>query len=107
MSMTSLIGGIVAAFVATVTEATGAISVGDRSIHMEGRAMNGGVSDLLHDLEKVAGRDPCAVPERRMERLADASRPMLDGLPTNSAGRLGFDVRTAAWLVREWLRDSR
>ena len=39
--------------------------------------MNGGMSDFLHEVEEVAGRDLRAVTERQFARLDVPSRPKL------------------------------
>jgi hypothetical protein len=53
-----------------------------------------GFSDLLHELEKIAGRDHRLAAENRVERLENALRPMFAVMDKDAAGLLhGSGVR--------------
>ena len=53
--------------------------------------MNGGIADLLLELEKVAGRVQRTATEQRVERVEGALRPMHEAFLKDSSGRLGVD----------------
>ena len=46
--------------------------------------MNGGIADLLLELEKVAGRVQRTATEQRVERVEGALRPMREALLKDS-----------------------
>jgi len=75
------------------TEANPAIFLGSRSQHYSaGSHLHAGaVSDLLHELETVVGRDQRVATQQRVERLEGALRPMFQAVPKNSGNKVGLD----------------
>jgi hypothetical protein len=78
-----------AALFATTVSADGPKFLGSKGQHVSAAGMHSFiVTDLLHELERVAGRDHRDATESRTERLEKALRPMFEAMPHDPDGHL-------------------